>query len=171
MDYALRSLQNKNVFRCCLNVSNFSSGRRSPGGRLFHTRGLAPWSSCRQNCYESLVPAAFSCRWSSTGVSDGQHPTGGDSHRRSMRALLQQKTGASAPQSWKRLAYELAASAVDVDLQQNWIHLNTYIIFAAPFVDGILAWQIHKAVFLIIWKCLVVFYDTDELCARNKLQK
>ena len=35
MDYALRSLKNNNVFFVCsLNVSNFSSGRRSPGGRV-----------------------------------------------------------------------------------------------------------------------------------------
>ena len=41
MDYVLRSLKNKNVFRWCLNVSNSSSGRRSPGGRVLHPRGLA----------------------------------------------------------------------------------------------------------------------------------
>jgi len=41
MDCALRSLKNENVFRCCLNVSNFSSGHLNPGARVFHTQGLA----------------------------------------------------------------------------------------------------------------------------------
>jgi len=116
MDCALRSLKNKNVIRCCLNVSNFSSARRSPGGRVFHTRGPAAVKLLSPKLLWVLGTSSVLLSLGLTGVSDGQRPTGGDNHRRGTRALLQQGTGAPASQSWKRLADELAASAAAVAL-------------------------------------------------------
>ena len=96
--------------------SKVSPGRRSPGGRSFHSRGPAAEKLLSPSLLCVRGTSSFRMSLELFAMGDDQRPTEGDSHLRGTREPVHQATDVRAPQSWTQHADGLAASAAAVTL-------------------------------------------------------